>query len=432
MIFGQLKNPGFTFLNIALFLLLTRFSSSNILHHVKHLGAVNACNFFAAGAAAGSLSPENFTFQSTAELPPVIDIIGQPRGTRALEFGMGIEGDGYNIFVLGAHGTGRSTAIKHFLQTRTREKATPPDWVYVYNFKYPQKPRAMQLPPGNGQLLQTAMQRLVQQLKSSLAQTFAAQPVENQLDTSQQQTIVASTLAPYLTPLRSEFESESAILHFLEEVEQDILAQVSLNESPMDNIGQLDLRRYAVNLFVDNASTAGAPVIIELDPNLNTLMGHLAYEVQSGALSTHFSYAQSGSLHQANGGYLIIQAQDLWSSPDAWEAIKRALKSGEIRLQTNSRLDGAPVLAKSLNPQPIPLNVKVILLGSLDTFYAFFDEDEEFHTIFKVRADFDATMPRNAENEQAYAQFIAARCHSENLRPFDTTAVARVVELARA
>jgi lon-related putative ATP-dependent protease len=167
---------------------------------------------------------------------------------------------------------------------------------------------------------------------------------------------------------------------------------------------------------------------VEANPTYNNLFGRLEYEMQNGLLTTHFTNIKCGSLHWANGGYLILNAHDLFKHPEAWEALKRAIKSEEITVQPAAMMNSGQVLAKTLDPEPIPLSVKIIMTGSVGLYYALFEQDEEFQSLFKVRADFDSTMPRDEAAELAYANFIANRCHQEGLTHFDRTAVGKIVE----
>ncbi|HFE66952.1 MAG TPA: Lon protease family protein, partial [Chloroflexi bacterium] len=223
-------------------------------------------------------------------------------------------------------------------------------------------------------------------------------------------------------------EGNGEICLYLNEMQADILDQIQDFTSPIDSEEQIDLRRYEVNLLVDNSQTEGAPVILEPNPTYHGLLGRLEYEMNQGYLYTHFTNIKCGALHWANGGYLILNAHTLFKNPDAWEGLKRALKEKKILVQTSTRMGQGEALAKSLDPEPIPLNVKVLMLGSLSLYYNLYERDEEFRTLFKVRADFDSTMPRTPENEQEYAIFIASRCHEENLRHFAAEAVAKVIE----
>lgn len=463
--------------------------------------------------------PHTFSFETTAELPASIDIIGQPRGTRAIEFGIGIKSQGYNIYALGKTGTGRTTTIERFLQEQTRYQPTPTDWIYVHNFTTPHQPRAIELPPGEGAIFQERMAGLIGNLKVDLPQAFdtdtyreaiealhqtyeAARiellqtvqhraaaagfallktpsgylitpvqdgqqmtpadlqqmPVEQRQLLEQQRQMLTGELEDALRQihqleqqarqemkqidrqvadaavehhfdnLRALYLGQAEMLLYLEEVHQDVLDQIDDFTPPLDSTEVIDLSRYEVNVLIDNSRTAGAPVVVERNPTLNNLFGRLEYEMRSGHLSTHFTNIRGGSLHRANGGYLIMDAHELLRNRDAWEALKRALNAAEIQVQSQSAMDGGRVLAKSLDPEPIPLSLKIILIGSLGLYYHLYEQDEDFRTLFKVRADFDSTMPRNEEHVAEYAQFIASLCYDENLPHFDRPAVAKVIE----
>ena len=462
---------------------------------------------------------DRFAFTSTAELQAETQIIGQPRGTRSIAFGIGIASHGYNIYALGAHGTGRATAIEHFLQQQTTNAPVPPDWIYVHNFAVPHQPRAIELPAGQGAKFKARMSRLITDLRQDLPQAFdtdsyretingvqaqfekergqllqalqqkasaqnfglmqtasgfAIMPVANgqqmspeqiqalPIETRQAMEVAAQKLSAELeevayqihelelqarqtmkkidrdvaqTAVQHHFESlkngyaqEDEMGLYLDEVQADVLNQIDDFTSPVDSPEEIDLSRYEVNLLVNNAETKSAPVIIENNPTYNNLFGRLEYEMQNGLLTTHFTNIKCGSLHWANGGYLILNAHDLFKYPDAWEALKRAIKSEKITVQPAAMMNNGQVLAKTLDPEPIPLQLKIIMTGSVGLYYYLYEQDEDFQTLFKVRADFDSTMPRDEAAEQAYANFIAHRCHQEKLLHFDRTAVAQIVE----
>ncbi|MBK8986938.1 MAG: AAA family ATPase [Chloroflexi bacterium] len=466
-----------------------------------------------------TVDPNLFTFATTADLPASNHIIGQPRGTHAIEFGIGIQSQGYNIYLLGPMGTGRATAIERFLQDRTAAQPAPADWIYVHNFSIPHQPRAIALPAGEGSVFQARMAALIARISEDLPQAFdtdtykeaiqaarsAFEEQQDRLFSALQQkaalqgfglvkTASGVTIAPVrngqkLTPeelqnlsladqqeledllavLSEELEdtlyqiyrletdhrqqiqeidravAEAAVQHhfaelhdtyhdydelllYLGEVHQDVLDQIDDFAPHLDSEEEINLRRYEVNLVVENSKTDGAPVIIEPNPTYNTLFGRLEYEMESGVVFTHFTNIKAGSLHRANGGYLIMQATDLLKNIDAWEALKRGLRAQEIQILPSATMDETRVLAKSLTPEPIPLKVKIILMGSLDVYYLMYQQDEDFPDLFKVRVDFDSTMVRNGSNMHEYAGFIASRCHEEGLRHFDRTAVAKVIE----
>ncbi|MCB9004827.1 MAG: AAA family ATPase [Ardenticatenaceae bacterium] len=465
--------------------------------------------------------PQTFAFETTADLPATTAIIGQPRGLRAIEFGISIQSEGYNIFIMGPVGTGRTTAIERFLQERTRTHPVPKDWVYVNNFRTPHQPRAIDLPAGEGTVLQARMSRLIATLSHDLPQAFDTEVYEQavagvrqefeaqqnemlralqetavaqgfdlvntpsglvvapvrdgeplppqaiqQLEANERQSLMQqqevlsdklddvlaqirqlemaarrrvaeidrdvteSTIQHPFAHMREQYQEQEEVLLYLEEVRQDVLNQID-DFAPPEDDGErdIDLRRYEVNVLVDNSKEEGMPVIVEQNPTYYNLFGRIEYEMVSGVVQTDFTNIKCGSIHRANGGYLIMDAADLLQDGgEAWEALKRTLKAHEARIQLAATMDASQVLAKSLSPEPIPLNVKIVLVGNPAIYYMLYEQDEDFRTLFKVRADFDVIMPYTPENVQAYATFVATRCQEEGLLPFGRTAVAKVVE----
>ncbi|HHB90323.1 MAG TPA: ATP-binding protein, partial [Anaerolineae bacterium] len=193
--------------------------------------------------------------------------------------------------------------------------------------------------------------------------------------------------------------------------------------TPIDNF----LNRYRVNLLVDHSEAQGAPVVYESNPNFANLVGRIEHRVVMGALVTDFTMIRPGALHRANGGYLVLEAISLFQRPQAWDALKRALKEGEIRVEEYAQSLGL-VSTAVLEPEPIPLQVKIVLSGPAWLFYLLAEYDEDFLELFKVQADFDDRMPRTPEAIQEYARFIATFCEREGLRHFTPEAVARVVD----
>ncbi|HNQ76519.1 MAG TPA: AAA family ATPase, partial [Pseudothauera hydrothermalis] len=186
-------------------------------------------------------------------------------------------------------------------------------------------------------------------------------------------------------------------------------------------------QRYQVNLLVDHTDTAGAPVIIEDNPALGNLVGRIEHVAQMGMAVTNFTLIRAGALHRANGGYLLLDAERLLSHPFAWEALKRVLRSGEIRIEPPSEAQEWRSTL-TLDPAPVPCNVKVVLVGERDTFYLLNEIDPDFPELFKVAADFDEDMPRNAANEKHFAALLAKLARQSGLHPFDSAAVARLIE----
>ena len=187
------------------------------------------------------------------------------------------------------------------------------------------------------------------------------------------------------------------------------------------------LDRYRLNLLVDNSGLSGAPVIVETNPTYGNLIGRVEMRAQLGTLVTDYRYIKPGALHRANGGYLLLDARVLLRQPLAWEGLKQALRNRRIRIEDPIQQPGV-LATTTLSPEPIPLDLKVVLIGDLQTYYALYSLDEQFQKLFKVRADFSAEMDWTAENESKIVQFIRNRCDELGLPPFDMGAVAEVVE----
>ncbi|MEM7335269.1 MAG: AAA family ATPase [Chloroflexota bacterium] len=467
-----------------------------------------------------TIDPNQFEFETTASLEASTQIIGQPRGTRAIEFGVGIQSEGYNIFVLGETGTGRATAIKRFLQAHAAKGQTPDDWIYVNNFSVPHEPRAIEMRPGEAVKFKEQMAQLVESIQRDLPAAFATEAYQEAVTAVQQefetfqnqqlahvnatareqnfaliQTAQGYALAPlvdgkpitqeqaaqispedrqkleevqrglnevlqtameaiykanqevrdklvgidrevadgailhYFDTLRTQYEEEEELLLYLSEVHDDLLTQLTtMVPAEGGQQPQVDLRRYAVNVLVDNQNVNGAPVILETNPTFHQLFGRIEYELVGGGLTTHFSLIQPGTVHHANGGYLILMASDLLRDARAWEELKRVVRHGELRVPIATQGENGPVIANSISPEPIPFSLKIILMGSPGLYYLLHEQDRDFGDLFKVRADFAIEMARNDETEMSYAQFIATRCHKEALRHFDKTAVSKVIE----
>ena len=477
---------------------------------------------------------DHFDFQTTAELPSIREIIGQPRGVRAIEFGIDMAGRGYNIYVMGPRGTGRLTAIERFIEARASQAPVPDDWLYVHNFSAPHKPIALRLPPGMGRRFADDMRALIQRLRAEVpraleAQAFvdAAQDIqrglqdqrnaifqqmqafateqgfaiqqtpaglalvplregqplsqeaymalpeaerraieerrrhlEDQFEDSLRQAAaleegareallklrretVAAILDTQLQPLREAYADHEAALAHLDRVRQDILDNVerftrqeggeSGADAPAgDASGQAGVadgtRRYEANLLVDHSASQGAPVVVVTLPTYQNLIGRIEYQVQYGALTTDFTLIKPGALHQANGGFLVVRATDILRQPFAWEALKRALSAGEVCIDEPESRGTGVIATQMLEPDPIPLQVKVIMLGSPLLYYLLFAEEEDFPELFKVKSDFADTMERNRESEAQYAAFVATRCHEDGLPHFDAAALGRVVD----
>ena len=470
-----------------------------------------------------------FTFSSTANLPDLPGIIGQERATRALNFGMGVQGVGYNIFVLGPTGAGKATAVRQFLEQDAAAAPPANDWIYLYNFHEPGKPNAVSLPHGLGRTLRDDLQGLLKELRRTIPAAFENEDyirerdkIISELKEVQEQKFseLTTTVEKYsfslirlpggfvLVPMvggkpitEEQFEQlteeqreklkklreklqvdvdrtmaalreveraaqeQMAVLdervarftiehpinelksryHELPEVEEhleamleDLVSNVEVfknqdgTEEGMAAAMQMAssqglLRRYSINLFVDNGDAEGAPVVLESNPNFANLVGRIEHQAVMGALITDFTLIRPGALHRANGGYLVVDALALLQRPQAYDALKRSLKDGEVRVEEYAQSLGL-ISTAVLEPESIPLDLKVVLTGPSWLYYLLQAYDEDFNELFKVQADFGDRMPRNDESIQACAQFIATLCRRENLRPFSPSGVARVVD----
>lgn len=238
--------------------------------------------------------------------------------------------------------------------------------------------------------------------------------------------------------LRARYHELAQVMAYLEDVQTDVLNHLDLfmnDEQPVRKAGtsvpaylsEGGVTRYHVNVMVDNTSLQGAPVVFEDQPRYQNLTGRLEHISQMGALLTDFSLIKAGSLHQANGGYLVLEARKLLQQPYAYDGLKQALTSGEIRLESLGQAYSL-VSTVSVDPQPIPLAVKVILLGERSLYYQLNQLDPDFGELFKVAADFEDDMPRTAETSLVFARLITSLLRKNNLRDLTRTAVERIIE----
>jgi len=253
------------------------------------------------------------------------------------------------------------------------------------------------------------------------------------------QEIAEGVVREALDDVRASFSDVPEVLEYLDDADKDLIRNVGLflastgddNElvkQSVDTSRDPRFRRYMVNLIVGNGEPSpGAPVVEEINPTYGNLIGRIEHIAQMGALLTDFLLIKPGSLHRANGGYLLIDARKLLLSPFAWEALKRTIKAREIRIEQPAESMGL-ISTQTLDPEPIPLDVKVVLFGDRELYYLLAAYDPDFRGLFKVQADFDDTIERSEENNLAYARVIASIVARHDLKPFDASGVARVIE----
>ncbi|MEO8651396.1 MAG: ATP-binding protein [Hyphomicrobiaceae bacterium] len=252
--------------------------------------------------------------------------------------------------------------------------------------------------------------------------------------------VAALAVHEALDDVAAAFSDLPGVLAYLDAVGRDLVRNVGLflapageeNElvrQPADTARDVRFRRYMVNPMVSHSGDdpTGAPLVEELNPTYGNLIGRVEHIAQMGALVTDFLLIKPGSLHKANGGYLMIDVRKLLMSPFAWEALKRSIKGREIRIEQPSEMTGL-MSTQSLDPEPIPFETKVVLLGDRELYYLLAANDPDFSRFFKVQADFDDSIDRSIENDRAYARLIASIVQEHKLKPLDAPAVARVIE----
>jgi lon-related putative ATP-dependent protease len=466
--------------------------------------------------------------ESTKELVPLGEIIGQERAVRALKFGLGIKDHGFNMYVAGWRGTGRKTAVKNFVEAQAKGQPVPPDWCYVNNFSNQYEPKAIQLAPGKGKEFQADMKNFIENVKNALPKAFESedyaarreatikelenqrkQLIEELSSKAQAEGFVIQTtpigllLIPVLdgkplseeemlalpqkTKERIQDKREKLELEFRNTMRQLIDMERKIHETLkklnkevalyaignlvetinekykdttevttylkavqndiLDNLQQFIRRgepqqqlpfempwmredpykKYQVNVVIDNSETKGAPVVMESNPTYPNLLGRTEKEAQFGSLTTDFSMIRGGSVHKANGGYLIIPVDDLLRNPFSYDGLKKDLKDGNMVIEEPEERYGF-LSVKTLKPQPIPLTTKVILIGDPYTYQLLFQLDTDFKELFKIKAEFDTVMERTDDNVMKYASWVCSLCEKEGLKHLDSTGLAKLVE----
>jgi lon-related putative ATP-dependent protease len=298
------------------------------------------------------------------------------------------------------------------------------------------------LPEGKRKRIEQDVEKLQEQLRKMLQEVPAWQKAVRDRISELNREMAASAVSHLIDALRERFQELPEVIKYLDEVEKDTIenfrrflrhedekhgAQVfGMELAQRDDEMQVDVR-YRINALITHEGHDGAPVIYEDYPSYNNLIGRVEHRAELGALITDFTMIRPGALHRANGGYLILDAHKVLMQPFAWEGLKRALQAEEVRIESLAQLMSL-VSTVSLEPEPIPLDVKVILLGEPYIYYLLSMLDPEFNELFKVAVDFDYRMDRTPESQQLYARLIGSLVRVEKLRHLDRSAVARVIE----
>ena len=484
--------------------------------------------------------PSKFDFNSTADLEERLSALGQDRAIHAVELGIHIKSRGYNLFCLGPEGTGKTSLVKRILEKEAKNRKTPDDWAYVYNFDEPYKPIAISFPAGQAAEFAKDVDELLEELSDSLPEIIESEEykaalgiIRQKYKTKKEEYInvlqkkakgkrvsllhmqMGLVVAPMkdgevlspdafeqlpeeekkmimddLNAMQEEIENATQDLprweekqkreitvlrekfvrsavkdpidalrkkykslqpsRFLKQIQDNILnniddfvptdsdkqaAAAGAEEDPLQLLlskmkqpEEDKFAKFKVNVIVKNVPDSGAPIITVDYPTQGNLVGKVERIQQYGALLTDFTLIKAGALHQANGGFLLLDARKVLEQPYAWDSLKRAIASKRVKIEAPSEETSFTTI--SLDPEPIPLDIKVVLTGDFEIYELLSERDPDFRDFFKVEADFGMIMDRNSENEIEYAKLIGSLSKKKQLRSLNRQAVARVIEYA--
>jgi predicted ATP-dependent protease len=481
--------------------------------------------------------PKMFDFKCTKDLAPLREFIGQKRATRAVEFGINMTNAGYNIYVAGVTGTGKTSMVKAYIERVIKEREARgetfdlDDWCYLYNFKEPDNPLIANLPQGKGKALRDEIADLLSKIRQELGRAFSSDEYKNQRQkmmekgqTKQQKlfeeidnearrqgfalqiTPVGPALIPiiegrpmqeneYLSlekrvkkeldskqvklrkklqasfeavvdvqretaellqkadkdigeytvtrlfgPLLKQYSNWPKITQYLTDLKAYILDNLELfkgTEEPVHPMFGVPLSQvmggrnpflpFQVNVFVDNDGAKGPPVIVESNPNFGNMFGKIERRFLFGGYLSDHTMLKAGALSRASGGYVLLSVNDVLTNPGVWPALKRAIKNKEVRIEDPFEQFGL-IAPQGLRPEPMPIKVKVVLIGDPMLYQLLSMYDEDFWEIFKVKADFDFEIEKTKDNMLAYAAFLSGCCEECEARHFDPSGVAKVIE----
>ncbi len=482
--------------------------------------------------------PGVFDFECTKELAPLREFIGQDRAIRAIQFSLSMDHDGYNVFVAGLTGTGKTSLVKSYVERLVEKKNIgdgykPDDWAYVHNFADPDRPNAMSLPQGTCKVLRDKLANLQERLKEDLAKAFSSEDYKKarkkmvEESQGQEQQIIQeitedarrkgfllemTQIGPAVIPMlegrtmtkeefmaldepvrkdleerRSEllkelqstmeklqelqgqtinklietdkkladitvtglfeallrdYQNQPKILDYLRELKKYTLENLAIFKEEENNApsvlglpaaqimrGWDPFLPFRINVFIDNSETNGPPVITEPNPNYANLFGKLERRFLMGAYLSDHTMLKAGAIQRANGGYLLLSATDVLTNPAVWPALKRAIRTKEARIEEPFEQFGL-IVPQGLRPEPVPIRVKIFLIGDPQIYRLLATYDEEFWELFRVKADFDYEVQKTEKNLREFSAFIAGCCEDCQIHHFDRTGVAGVLEYA--
>ncbi len=378
------------------------------------------------------VDPAALGFSDTSELlQQPLPWIGQERAEQAARFGLQMVQPDYNLFVLGEAGSGRSSLMGQMMQLEAAQRPAPPDLCCLHNFETPEHPRALRLPAGEGRLLR---QRMADFAKMLQAETLKRLPAPDaKAECERIKPLLKRELQEIRNKLREQIEGSVKLSQYLDEVQHEVLENLALFQ-PGDEREELRmaallevLAHLHVNVVVDNHGREGAPVIVEDNPLLRSLFGSVEYESENDVLVTDFSRIRAGSLHQAHGGFLMLHLRDLLADQPLWEKLRRFLRSGRLQFEEPGMVC-APLSAVSLQPEPVDVEVKIVLIASVDEYYVVQESDPEFARRFRCKVDFAESFTATAGTRHATAAFVAHACRKLGLPHFSAAAVASLIE----
>ena len=482
--------------------------------------------------------PAAFSFETTAELDPPDEVLGQKRALEAIRFSVGMTRDGYNLYALGPPGLGKHTVVRRVIEEHAAGEPVPPDLCYVNNFADPQKPHALRLPPGRACRLKADMERMVQDLRAAIPAAFESDEyrsrkgaieedakhqheqalegiqrdaetndialirtpaglgfapkrdgevidpeafqalaeeernrIQKSIELLQEELQTALRGLPALVKesrrrvsdlnreitgfaaghlideLRTEYQGLDEVIAYLDAMRADIIENAEIFLPAEESVAAVAVpgqppaqpaphlppapstgfERYTVNMLIDCGDRSGAPVIYEDHPTYQRLVGEIEHLSQMGALTTNFTLIKPGALHRANGGYLILDARELLQQPLSYDALKQSLRGRRVRIEAPGQVLSM-VSTRGLEPEPVPLDVKIVIIGEPMLYYMLTQQDPEFGELFKVAADFEDRVEHSEDNAVLYARLIAGLARDAELKPLDRGAVARVIE----
>ena len=461
------------------------------------------------------------------EPPEPINFIGQKRARAALEFGLGIESLGYNVYVMGEPALGRHSLIDEHLKEVAKTKGTPDEWCYINNFDDNRVPKAIRLEPEESKQFCDDISYLIDQLVDTFPAAFdhpsyqrskknidrefnlkydaALEKVENEalannialfeengavtfspvvqgkpLEDSEfnklsdgdrqrfyevisdlevflneqllelpqwkremsvelrdlKKKTIENELRPLLRDLEHKYKTEIGILQYLKAMRKELVNHIQewLSDEESESKEEIDKRAIFEDLIQPNPlvhykTDDGAPIVYEPNPTFQNVFGKIEYSSMQGALFTNFSMIRPGALHKANGGYLLLDADKLMSQPYVWEALKLAIKTCKVSVEM-PQLEVGMVNSVSLNPQQVPLDVKVLLMGSRELYYMMQEYDDEFNEYFRVLADFETTINSSDRTLYEFVRKVVKYVNKLDIDGISPEAIARLLEFS--